>query len=209
MLLLEDVDAAFAGPRQEEAPTPEPAGAVGAGMSRSRTPAAGTGITFSGLLNAIDGVAAQEGKVLFLTTNHFERLDPALVRPGRVDVRCFFGLASRDSARKLFLRFFSSEGPSESGYSRGATAKASLSDEPAVSELEVLAANFSEGIPDRTYSMATLQGHLMAFRESPDKAVTEIGRLSQAAEGASTAQEDTSVGLPLSAPGFVRNLSTE
>jgi chaperone BCS1 len=53
------------------------------------------GITFSGLLNALDGVAAQEGKVLVMTTNHVERLDPALVRPGRIDIRCYFGLASR------------------------------------------------------------------------------------------------------------------
>ena len=40
------------------------------------------GVTFSGLLNAIDGVAAQEGKILFVTTNHIERLDEALIRPG-------------------------------------------------------------------------------------------------------------------------------
>lgn len=45
------------------------------------------GLSFSGLLNAIDGVAAQEGRMLFMTTNHLERLSEALVRPGRVDVR--------------------------------------------------------------------------------------------------------------------------
>ena len=44
-----------------------------------------TEVTLSGLLNALDGVSSREGRVLFLTTNHPERLDPALVRPGRVD----------------------------------------------------------------------------------------------------------------------------
>jgi chaperone BCS1 len=45
-------------------------------------------ITFSGLLNAIDGVAAQEGRLLCLTTNHVDRLDPALIRPGASAIYC-------------------------------------------------------------------------------------------------------------------------
>ena len=47
----------------------------------------GEGVSFSGLLNAIDGVAAQEGRIFFMTTNHIDKLDPALVRPGRCDVK--------------------------------------------------------------------------------------------------------------------------
>jgi len=39
-------------------------------------------LTFSGLLNAIDGVTSTEGRILFMTTNHEQRLDPALIRPG-------------------------------------------------------------------------------------------------------------------------------
>lgn len=35
------------------------------------------------LLNALDGVAAAEGRLLFMTTNYIERLDQALIRPGR------------------------------------------------------------------------------------------------------------------------------
>lgn len=42
-------------------------------------------LTFSGFLNAIDGVRSQEGRIIILTTNYKERLDPALLRPGRVD----------------------------------------------------------------------------------------------------------------------------
>lgn len=40
------------------------------------------GVTLSGLLNAIDGIASAEGRLLFCTTNHLESIDPALVRPG-------------------------------------------------------------------------------------------------------------------------------
>ena len=53
-----------------------------------------------------DQVAAQEGRLLFMTTNHIERLNDALIRPGRVDVRCFLGPATRQQARNLFVSFY-------------------------------------------------------------------------------------------------------
>ena len=43
-------------------------------------------ISFSGLINALDGIRSQEGRILFMTTNHKEKLDAALLRPGRADV---------------------------------------------------------------------------------------------------------------------------
>lgn len=42
----------------------------------------GTGVSLSGLLNAIDGIGAAEGRLFFCTTNHLGRIDPALSRPG-------------------------------------------------------------------------------------------------------------------------------
>lgn len=51
------------------------------GITRSRRR-----VTFSGLLNALDGIRSQEGRILFMTTNHREKLDPALLRPGRCDM---------------------------------------------------------------------------------------------------------------------------
>jgi len=62
-------------------------------------------VSFSGLLNALDGVAAQEGRIVFLTTNHKSLLDAALIRPGRIDVTYELGLASAEQLRALFLRF--------------------------------------------------------------------------------------------------------
>jgi SpoVK/Ycf46/Vps4 family AAA+-type ATPase len=41
-----------------------------------------------------------------MTTNHIERLSPALIRPGRVDVRCFLGPASREVAKQMFISFY-------------------------------------------------------------------------------------------------------
>lgn len=63
-------------------------------------------LSLSGLLNALDGVAAAEGRLLFATTNHLERLDAALSRPGRMDVWIEFRNASKWQAEALFRNFF-------------------------------------------------------------------------------------------------------
>jgi len=67
------------------------------------------GISLSGLLNAIDGVASHEGRVLIMTTNFPEKLDEALIRPGRVDMKIEFSLATREQIRELFIRMYSSD----------------------------------------------------------------------------------------------------
>jgi chaperone BCS1 len=65
-------------------------------------------LSLSGLLNSLDGVAAAEGRILFATTNHLEKLDPALSRPGRLDVWLEFKNASCWQAEQLFRNFFPS-----------------------------------------------------------------------------------------------------
>lgn len=77
IILLEDVDAVFVS-REE---TKEVRAAY-QGLSS---------VTMSGLLNALDGAASTEGRVLFMTTNYLDRLDPALVRPGRIDFKEYIG----------------------------------------------------------------------------------------------------------------------
>ncbi|KAF2801708.1 P-loop containing nucleoside triphosphate hydrolase protein [Mytilinidion resinicola] len=67
------------------------------------------GVSLSGLLNAIDGVATHEGRVLVMTTNRPEKLDNALIRPGRVDMQVEFTLATRDQIRDIFIRMYSNE----------------------------------------------------------------------------------------------------
>ncbi len=89
ILLLEDADAAFNNRRQVDAD----------GFS-------GMTVTFSGLLNALDGVAAGEERVAFLTTNHIDRLDEALIRPGRVDMIERIGEATRYQAAEMWNRFY-------------------------------------------------------------------------------------------------------
>jgi len=87
-ILIEDVDAAFS--------------------KRVQTGEDGyqSAVTFSGFLNALDGVASGEERIVFMTTNHLERLDPALIRPGRVDMAELVDDATPDQAKTLFIRFY-------------------------------------------------------------------------------------------------------
>lgn len=63
-------------------------------------------VTFGGLLNALDGIAAAEGVLLVMTTNHREKLDPALVRPGRADLHLLLDDATDDQVARLYRRFW-------------------------------------------------------------------------------------------------------
>ncbi|KAJ7088644.1 P-loop containing nucleoside triphosphate hydrolase protein [Mycena epipterygia] len=136
--LMEDIDAAFTGGvnrdadalevQEANAGKPAPAGAPPPPPSTSR-------LSLSGLLNALDGVGAQEGRILFATTNKYAALDTALTRPGRMDLHIEFKLASRFQARQLFSRFYlpahnpdavlagadAEEGDVDSGYNSAAT----------------------------------------------------------------------------------------
>jgi chaperone BCS1 len=64
------------------------------------------GVTLSGLLNVLDGFAAPTGVLFVMTTNHVEKLDPALLRPGRIDYKLYLGKASDRQKQELFRRFF-------------------------------------------------------------------------------------------------------
>ena len=78
-----------------EAPTPTPA-----------AEASVKGVTLSGLLNVLDGIQSPSGVAFFMTTNHVEALDVALLRPGRVDLQEYIGPASAEQKTQLYFAFF-------------------------------------------------------------------------------------------------------
>ncbi|XP_076339121.1 mitochondrial chaperone BCS1 isoform X2 [Tachypleus tridentatus] len=92
LILLEDIDAAFVS-REDNAKLK----VAYEGLNR---------VTFSGLLNMLDGVASAEARILFMTTNYLERLDPALIRPGRVDMKEYIGYASGRQLKRMYQRFY-------------------------------------------------------------------------------------------------------
>jgi chaperone BCS1 len=64
------------------------------------------GVTLSGLLNVLDGLRAPENVLFVMTSNKIEALDPALLRPGRIDFRLYLGKASDAQKAELYQRFF-------------------------------------------------------------------------------------------------------
>ena len=63
-------------------------------------------ITFSALLNTLDGIAHSHGQVIIMTTNHPLVLDKALKRPGRVDHSFEFGYANRIKSKRCLKHLF-------------------------------------------------------------------------------------------------------
>ncbi|KAG8712517.1 hypothetical protein FRC09_019783 [Ceratobasidium sp. 395] len=135
-VLLEDIDAAF--------------------NKRVQTSDDGyqSGVTFSGLLNALDGVASGEERIVFMTTNHLSRLDPALIRPGRVDLIQLLDDAQPDQAAQLFARFY------KSGSDEGDLNQNVDVDTLTKEVRRITAEEIGHG---RRASMAALQGHFILY----------------------------------------------
>lgn len=126
ILLLEDIDCAFV-KRENKAP-----------------------ISMSTLLNVLDGVNACEGRLVFMTTNHPEKLDPALIRPGRIDLQIELPNATRHQIERLYKRFY-----------------------PHTKNGDDFAARVVKYNP----SMAQLQGYLLRYRDSAAQARANIKEL--------------------------------
>jgi chaperone BCS1 len=63
-------------------------------------------ISLSALLNMLDGVATPHGLITMMTTNHFDALDPALVRAGRMDLIEELGYPTMETVQNLFKHFY-------------------------------------------------------------------------------------------------------
>lgn len=95
-------------------------------------------VTFSGLLNAINGIVSSQGRILILTTNKEEEIDPALARMGRIDKRFHLGYADTDQASRLFTMYH----PSANGSAK----------------------RFGDSAGGRNLSPADIAGHFQACR---------------------------------------------
>lgn len=103
IILFEDIDCMRTGNRRSgvAGDTQQSAGAA----DEKREPNT-TGVTLSGLLNVIDGFHAPNAVVFVMTTNCIEALDPALLRPGRIDYKLYMGEATESQRIELYRRFF-------------------------------------------------------------------------------------------------------
>ena len=86
ILLLEDIDALF--------------------VERKTNDTNKSMVSFSGILNVLDGMARKNGLITFLTTNFKDRLDKALIRPSRIDLMIKFENANKEQIEQMFNKFF-------------------------------------------------------------------------------------------------------
>ena len=63
-------------------------------------------LTLSCLLNLLDGVLEAPGRIVIMTTNYIEKLDSALIRPGRIDLICEFKKCNNDSIIEFIEMFY-------------------------------------------------------------------------------------------------------
>lgn len=144
LLLLEDIDAA----QQHRTKTKDEEKA--AAMANEVTAEKIDGLTLAGLLNALDGVSTPSGLIMIYTTNHLDRLDPAMLRPGRMDVLVPFGVATAQQGRRMFAQFF-------------------------VDGSDAVA--FGDAISDLQVTTAEIQEHLMGHRYDPLGALASVGTI--------------------------------
>ncbi|KAH7031334.1 putative mitochondrial chaperone bcs1 [Microdochium trichocladiopsis] len=160
IVLLEDIDAVWVD-RSSRSRSPDRRSEHSSG-SGSRSGHHRSNCTLSGLLNVLDGVGSQEGRIVIMTTNKPDSLDPALVRPGRVDMKVFLGHISPQSAEQMFVRMFS---PDEL-----------VNDGPVVDmdRIRELAQQFAQAIPDDVFTPSQLQGYFQLHLDSADDATAGI-----------------------------------
>ena len=207
VVLLEDIDTAGLthtrqAPNQDEDAKSEKSQTSGTitRNSANSSPPNGGRISLSALLNFVDGVAATEGRILIMTTNHLEKLDAALIRPGRVDMIIKFDLATTYMVTTIFRGIFATlEGDVPKIVKNGVVirspkrlelvgsriSKPQQEDEDNAKEDDVneakrgaeeakifeLGARFAEIIPAMTFSPAELQGYLLKHKREPELAV--------------------------------------
>lgn len=167
ILLLEDVDSAGLQrepstadlkKRSQDRLVLEQSGKVSDFGDFDRTP-----LTLSGLLNCIDGPASKDGRIICMTSNAPDSLDPALVRPGRCDAKVLFGYASEEICVKLFEHLYMKRSDELLEGESSASAR---------HDVAKLAVEFANCIPhDSKISPAEVQGYLMIHRENPRAAV--------------------------------------
>jgi len=125
--------------------------------------------------------------VLVMTTNRPEKLDDALIRPGRVDHQVAFENAKTHQIQELFERMYANELPRtrlQPSVDLTPPLTATTSEKVKVlnavvaevqgDELRALAREFAARVPEGMFSPAELQGFLLKRKKDPRKACEEV-----------------------------------
>ncbi|VUC32680.1 unnamed protein product [Clonostachys rosea] len=159
IVLLEDIDAVGVSRTSD----PENAEDVAPVRPGRRTRGS---VTLSGLLNTLDGVTSQDGRIVVMTTNHRENLDEALIRPGRVDMQIELPVADYKVTTDLFI-FLLAPVNQESGDEDGSFVGKEKD------AMEAKAAKFASMVPPATFSQAEIISFLLMHKTDADAALAQ------------------------------------
>lgn len=151
IVIFEDIDCASSVVRSREEPVEKKETTESAEKSEVKQPMreekpSTQGLTQSGLLNVIDGIFDARGRILIMTSNHPDVLDPALIRPGRIDVKIDFGLCTKQQIADLYKLYYDKECPKD----------------------------IIDTIPDKKYSPAHISALFMSYVTEPDEVFRHI-----------------------------------
>lgn len=109
---LHGLGAAFKSGTQNDLFVIEDIDTIASGLNRDGEKEKGDagGAPLHEILNSMDGMQTPDGLKFIVTTNHLDKLDPAIVRPGRIDEVIEVGPLSRESARRMFRAFYGRDG---------------------------------------------------------------------------------------------------
>jgi chaperone BCS1 len=103
-------------------------------------------VALDDLLNLLDGICEHTGRIMILSTNHFYKLDPALVRPGRVDIALHLDKCSRSTLVEMYQHYYK----------------------------EPLPEALWEDLPDRTWSPAEVMNTYVSHHDDPSAFLAHI-----------------------------------
>lgn len=112
-------------------------------------------VTFSGVLNSLDGITTKDGFICFMTTNYKNMLDTALLRPGRIDKQLEFKHANKEQIQTMFIKF--------------------MADSYTPEKFAEFYTKFKELSIDVTMSL--IQEYMFKYLDDPDSAITNIDEI--------------------------------
>lgn len=103
-------------------------------------------ITLDDILNLWDGLKETPGRILGISSNHYEKLDPALIRPGRIDITLKLDYASREIIQQMYRHFYKTE----------------------------ISKEILDKVPNKKYSPAQIINYYMLFRDEPENFIKKL-----------------------------------
>ncbi|MDA7463480.1 AAA family ATPase [Candidatus Poseidonia alphae] len=70
-------------------------------------------MSLSFILNLLDGLNENHGRILIITSNYYDKIDKALIRPGRIDIKVNMTKASVNTIKTMYQHYFNSNIPSK------------------------------------------------------------------------------------------------